>query len=423
MILKKCGDFKKTILKKCFLHLYKMKKYIKIFIATIIVIHFLLLHYFGISTFITTLLFYYLIYILFKFLIGFLKDETLKKILLVNTGILLFLLIALEILFINKLAFIKNYMENKNGVYFSEYMRTPQLELINFLLNRDIKTGWETGFNPNTLRVLKSDEYNYNYTTNAIGLRGRIPSAKKDTDEFRILVLGDSYIEGFGTSDDSTFTVLLSTKLNKVNKKVTVINAGICGSNPIYEINLYFKKLKKFHPDLIILETNLTDIYDVNYASHNNKMPFSEHFFAISHIYRMFDIFMFKNNIISENSSAKMVKKRELIIHQIIQKIQQFNFTLSLNKQRLMILYLPWQNELENKKANQNLTTNSLSDSLNKSGLNVLNLQKEYKKHIPINQLTKYYWENEGHHTPLGYNLMAEIVSKKIISENYITVP
>lgn len=400
-----------------------MKKWFIIFIVILTAIHFLLLHFLGISTFITTLLFYNLVFFLFKYLIAFLKNETIKKLLLVNAGILIALLIALEILFTIKLSFIKNYMENKNGVYFSEYMRTPQIKLINFILNKNIKTGWETGFNPNTLRIHKSAVNKYSYITNELGLRGKLPPVKKDSDEFRILVLGDSYIEGFGTPDDSTFSVLLTSHLNKIHKKIVTINAGICGSNPLSEIILYQNKLKEYHPDLIILETNLTDINDINYVLYQNKMPLSEHFFALSHIYRMFDIYMFKNNIISENASAGLVKKRGIVIHKLIQSIKQFNDMLNANNQHLITLYLPWKNEVENKTLNQYMTTKSLSDSLKNSGLNVLDLQSEYKKNISAGRFDDYYWKEEGHHTPLGYNLMSKIVAEKIINEHYITAP
>lgn len=141
---------------------------------------------------------------------------------------------------------------------------------------------------------------------NAIGLRGTLPNLKKDNAEFRIITLGDSFMEGFGADEDSTFPELLRKKLNNSTKKISVVNGGKCGSNPMFETTLYKNSLAKWNPDLVIMEINICDIGEFEIASNQGKMPINEYFLAISHIYRILDNGLLMKNMILKNTSKNI---------------------------------------------------------------------------------------------------------------------
>lgn len=397
-----------------------MKKLLPYLFVILAVVHFVLLNYYGIASFTTTLLFYYIVYQAVAFFIRVIRNKDLRKIILVNTRIILIFLLFFEfsLTFIFKI--LNNYMENERGIYFSEYKRQPQLNLLHAIGKKEAQLAWQNGYLPYTGRDLRlSNEFNYHFKTNLLGLRGPLPSIKKDSGEYRIIVLGDSYVEGFGTSNDSTFPVLLQSRLTNNYKKLSVINAGICGSNPIYEAELYQNKLKEYKPDLVLMVIDLTDISDVNFALHQDKMPVTEYFYAISHIFRILYANVLGNNIFNDNAPLFLKADRKAAINQIIKSVKRFNETLIKNDQNLILVYLPWKEEILSKNVTDAHLTPSLISSLSSSGLPLIDLKSEYKRINLANSagLDIYYWKHDGHHTPKGYDMMAKIISDSLIKK------
>ncbi|OGD86860.1 hypothetical protein A2164_04430 [Candidatus Curtissbacteria bacterium RBG_13_35_7] len=109
----------------------------------------------------------------------------------------------------------------------------------------------------------KTDEWDVVYKINSLGLRDEEISQIKDVDELRILILGDSFVQGHGVASEKTFTKVLEKRFNQngVNK-FRLINSGVFGYSPLIEY-LYLKKEGlNFKPDLIILAFDLTDFFE-----------------------------------------------------------------------------------------------------------------------------------------------------------------
>ena len=122
-----------------------------------------------------------------------------------------------------------------------------------------LKTG-----HPNTIETPDGNEYNYPHRYNSLGLRGK--DHTPDPTTFTIVGLGDSYTEGFGTPEDSTWLQLLENKLGQRNisgKKIRCINGGIAGSDPFLEYVILEKLLLRYEPKMVLVCINETDIDDV----------------------------------------------------------------------------------------------------------------------------------------------------------------
>jgi len=102
----------------------------------------------------------------------------------------------------------------------------------------------------------RSNGYDYNVTqfTNNFGFLDRDRSFEKADGTFRILVLGDSYVEAVQVSIPNKFHSLLEGFLNgmKLPKKVECIAMGFSGMGTSNQLLFYENLGRKFRPDLVI---------------------------------------------------------------------------------------------------------------------------------------------------------------------------
>ncbi|MDO8487513.1 MAG: hypothetical protein Q7S45_04415 [Candidatus Curtissbacteria bacterium] len=116
----------------------------------------------------------------------------------------------------------------------------------------------------NSICRSKTDEWDIIYKINGVGLRGDDISSKKPADTFRVLVLGDSFVQGYGVEFENSFPKILEKELNSqdFSKKVEVTGAGVLGYSPLLEYLYLKEKGLAFNPDLVILAFNQTDFWD-----------------------------------------------------------------------------------------------------------------------------------------------------------------
>jgi hypothetical protein len=114
----------------------------------------------------------------------------------------------------------------------------------------------------------RSREFDYVFRTNQLGLRGADVPFEKLPGTFRIVVLGDSFVAGYGVADEYLMTKLLQENLDhrstvehrsiaadsiSGHPDVEVVNVGRVGTSTIRELDIYESLGTKFRPDLVIL--------------------------------------------------------------------------------------------------------------------------------------------------------------------------
>ena len=106
---------------------------------------------------------------------------------------------------------------------------------------------------PNFEAVVESGEWAYAVRTNSIGMRDREYGAKA-SDEFRVLMLGDSFIYGTGVDIEDSFLRHLESLLMKAaaGKRIVVMNGGIEGSGTDRELVYLRTKGQALRPDLVL---------------------------------------------------------------------------------------------------------------------------------------------------------------------------
>lgn len=120
-------------------------------------------------------------------------------------------------------------------------------------------------FIPNGKGRLYTKEFKTIYKINSLGIRDKEYSLTKPQNTFRILVLGDSFTEGYGVNAKDTFSDKLEVLLNKnkpINSSFEILNFGCASYSPLLEYILLKKKAIKFNPDLVIILLDLSDFKD-----------------------------------------------------------------------------------------------------------------------------------------------------------------
>ncbi|MBI3464173.1 MAG: hypothetical protein HY000_14120 [Planctomycetes bacterium] len=100
----------------------------------------------------------------------------------------------------------------------------------------------------------RSAEFDYTFRTNSLGLRGPELPLDKPAGVRRIVVLGDSFVAGWGVADEEVFTAKLQRQLDaESQQQAEVINVGRIGSSIVRQLDLYEAVGRRFDPDVVVL--------------------------------------------------------------------------------------------------------------------------------------------------------------------------
>ena len=173
------------------------------------ILHIYMLYKYGISTFFGTCLLYFFLYKLCTFISDGIFRETQNKIVRHNIKSIFIILIILEFLLLFIFKPLNSWSENEVFIYLSEYKRKEIQSLVNKIGFKQARFTYTDFYQPKSSQQIKREEFNITHQYNKLGLRGFLPSVQKSTNEYRIIVLGDSYAEGVGAKESETLPVQL----------------------------------------------------------------------------------------------------------------------------------------------------------------------------------------------------------------------
>ena len=107
---------------------------------------------------------------------------------------------------------------------------------------------------PNKTAFQQTLDYSVRIKINSKGLRDIEHSYSKEADVFRIVILGDSFMEAYQVPLECSFPRVLEKVLNeRVSQRIEVINLGVGGYGTAQEYLYLREEGLKYHPDLVIL--------------------------------------------------------------------------------------------------------------------------------------------------------------------------
>ncbi|WP_447987265.1 hypothetical protein [Nitrospira sp. Nam74] len=165
---------------------------------------------------------------------------------------------------------------------------------------------------------------------NSHGYRDYERTYDKPPNSFRILVLGDSYVEALQVSLEDTFSALLEKKLNAVSESMRfeVLALGESGFGTANEYMRYLDFGTTYSPDLVIVALTIgNDILNNSKFLNREKVQF---YFAFDeHKNLVLDRSVF-------NDYQDSLKRR-------VQRVKEHSYLASFIADRLSLLYRQWK--------------------------------------------------------------------------------
>ncbi len=261
----------------------------------------------------------------------------------------------------------------------------------------------------------ESPDFKYTIKTNKEGLRDIDHKIQKDSNEIRIVCLGDSYTQGIGAPVDSMWPSLLQGKLSKVksHNSHTVFKGGVASSDPFYEAMLFKLNYLKYDPDILILAINDSDLDDVmirggdsrfladSTIQYNPKPPISELFYD-SHLIRFYYIGIRGYSWLYLTKQEQADERRKAA-KKIIEKVRDLYLFCEEQGIAFIPILHPTFGELYSGEYDEDLKF--ISDELTSSNIHYCDILNHLKDQVEITgeSSKNYYWPVDGHNNPLGY--------------------
>jgi lysophospholipase L1-like esterase len=94
---------------------------------------------------------------------------------------------------------------------------------------------------------------------NSRGLRDREIPYERGSAPLRILMLGDSFTEGWGVPVEDTWSKRIERLYAQRGTIAEVINAGVGNYNTVMEVSWFFAEGRKYRPDIVVLNATFND--------------------------------------------------------------------------------------------------------------------------------------------------------------------
>ncbi|MES2622693.1 MAG: GDSL-type esterase/lipase family protein [Bacteroidota bacterium] len=275
-------------------------------------------------------------------------------------------------------------------------------------------------------RWLTEPEFSYWRPTNSLGFSDYEWALRKKPNEKRIIVLGDSFVEGQGAPYDSTLPAFLKKRLTEAGDSFTVMNAGICSSDPFYNYVGLKDLLLPYKPDVVIQLIGSNDIqpdillrggmerFSKDGMIKYTPSPWWEPLYAVSLTTRL---------AVRKLGYDQTLRRAELspeterqVNDKVIDLFKQYADLCRANGTLLMVVLFPGKKELDENRYAFDFSK-IVSSIQQESNVRVFNLMPDYRNYLANNNSNthEYFWKKDRHNNSKGYEMMAESVFEHLI--------
>jgi len=184
---------------------------------------------------------------------------------------------------------------------------------------------------------------------NSHGFRDHERSYTKPKDTFRIIILGDSYVEGLQVALEDAFPALLEKKLNENSGslKFEVLNLGQAGFGTADEYMRYLNFGIKYQPDLVILAfLTGNDIRNNSKVLNNEGFAFYFRFDESGHLALDRSVMNdYQSSLTPLSKIFKFIKRNSYLASLISERLYLLNWQLRKDRIRKMLEQTDNQNK------------------------------------------------------------------------------
>lgn len=113
---------------------------------------------------------------------------------------------------------------------------------------------------PNATCRSRYPEWDTTFSVNSLGMRGPEVTVAKPADTYRIVLVGDSFIESESVNWEDTAGGILQQQLTgETGRSIEVINAGVISYSPIIYARIIADKVIPLTPDLVMVNVDMSD--------------------------------------------------------------------------------------------------------------------------------------------------------------------
>lgn len=273
--------------------------------------------------------------------------------------------------------------------------------------------GWQYHHTPNQILSSVLPEFVFEHRYDSLGYRN---DATPDSAE--ILAFGDSFTEGVGAPQDSTWPALLEAKSG-----LRVYNAGVMGSDPAYYLMALKQRFTRLHPRAVLVLLNYSDVYDVmmrggmerfdtDSSVHYKTAPWYMPLYRYSHCFRAFLHIVLQYDFMF-NSPANREKNTDQALETIALILKEMNEHCTAHGISFKVFIHPipgeYYKQLDSRTDFKKIDL--LTDKLNQCGVSYMSLRDEMEARLPSAEDWKAVsWPLDGHFNRLGYETVADIM-------------
>ncbi len=267
-------------------------------------------------------------------------------------------------------------------------------------------------------------EFSESVLVNAEGFSDREWPLAKEQDEIRIVALGDSFVEGQGSlHPDASYPRMLAAILRSTADEpahITVMNGGIAGSDPVFNLQSLLRLFLKYKPDIIIQSVNWTDWgSDIPVRGGLRRFnedgtlkirsPWFEPIYIHSHLFRalLSTLFHYNANLIIR---SELHRKQEEAIKTICDVLGVERSLAQRSGADLVVVLQPLGWELRREKEPE--WWHPVMECASERATKAVDLRRELLATAASpDSLARLYWPVDHHFNPDGYRAYATIVA------------
>ncbi|MEM7022726.1 MAG: hypothetical protein AAF637_09030 [Pseudomonadota bacterium] len=236
-----------------------------------------------------------------------------------------------------------------------------------------------------------------------------------------------------GVAYEDSYLKVLEKNLNASNDlaDISMMSAGVAGSDPLFGYMLLRDKLLRFEPDLITLAINDSDVTDVirrggkerfldDGSLRAAKPPADEWLYELSHFYRFIKMALLGYDWLHLRRSERERKIADAVDHLALTIADARDLGVKEGFELVVVLH-PMRHELTNGDYGRGLR--ELRDHLKEHQVSFVDLLPFYADSLASDDETpsSLYWERDGHHNAPGYALFAEGLEDYLRAQGIVT--